>query len=141
MEAVWPVGLDSDAWRRRTRTPRRTPMSDPVRAEHPGRDQPSLAEPSASRRARDPGGPAPMLSAATSALSHGVLQRKLAARMARREATATGAPSAVQARRDGASSSDPTPEVHEAAEAGTRGAGGTLPFLGEIQRSFGRHDV
>jgi hypothetical protein len=32
-------------------------------------------------------------------------------------------------------------EVHAAADAGTRGAGGPLPHLALIQRSFGRHDV
>ena len=31
--------------------------------------------------------------------------------------------------------------VHAAAEAGISGGGGQLPFLDEIQRSFGRHDV
>ncbi len=31
--------------------------------------------------------------------------------------------------------------VHEAAQHGTRGAGGALPHLDAIQRSFGRHDV
>lgn len=31
--------------------------------------------------------------------------------------------------------------VHEVARRGTRGAGGPLPFLDVIQRSFGRHDV
>lgn len=37
---------------------------------------------------------------------------------------------------------EPEPEeIQAAAEEGTRGAGGSLPYLGEIQRSFGRHDV
>jgi uncharacterized protein DUF4157 len=33
------------------------------------------------------------------------------------------------------------PEVHAQAAAGAAGAGGQLPFLGQIQRSFGGHDV
>lgn len=36
----------------------------------------------------------------------------------------------------------PSPErIHQAARHGISGAGGALPFLGPIQRSFGRHDV
>ncbi|HEX8108464.1 MAG TPA: DUF4157 domain-containing protein [Kofleriaceae bacterium] len=31
--------------------------------------------------------------------------------------------------------------IHEAAWLGTRGLGGPLPYLGQIQRAFGRHDV
>jgi hypothetical protein len=31
--------------------------------------------------------------------------------------------------------------VHEAAQQGTRGAGGPLPYLEQIQKSFGHHDV
>ena len=33
------------------------------------------------------------------------------------------------------------PDVHAAADHGTRGAGGTLPHLDVIQRAFGHHDV
>lgn len=34
-----------------------------------------------------------------------------------------------------------TAGIHAKADAGTSGPGGRLPFLGSIQRSFGRHDV
>ncbi len=35
----------------------------------------------------------------------------------------------------------PLGDVHAAAAHGTSGAGGALPHLDQIQRSFGRHDV
>jgi hypothetical protein len=42
--------------------------------------------------------------------------------------------------RGGAHGEDPA-ETQEIADAGTSGAGAPLPFLDQIQRSFGRHDV
>lgn len=44
----------------------------------------------------------------------------------------------VQQKRPGAQG---TTGVHEAAQAGTQGAGGSLPHLGQIQAAFGAHDV
>lgn len=52
-------------------------------------------------------------------------------------ATAAASLSPVQGKALGRTSGD----VHAAAAVGTRGSGGTLPFLGAIQASFGRHDV
>lgn len=51
---------------------------------------------------------------------------------------AGGAPVQRMARSEGAAAPG---EVHEAAEAGTRGPGGPLPHLDKIQQSFGAHDV
>ena len=48
-----------------------------------------------------------------------------------------GAAGVVQRREAGAGPED----VHQAAERGTRGAGGPLPHLGTIQQAFGSHDV
>ena len=45
---------------------------------------------------------------------------------------------AIQRRADGAAS---TGDVHAAAEHGVSGAGERLPFLDQIQASFGAHDV
>jgi hypothetical protein len=51
------------------------------------------------------------------------------------------APHAVQAKgRDGAGAGDGS-EVHRVAQSGVSGPGGQLPFLGQIQSLFGRHDV
>lgn len=47
---------------------------------------------------------------------------------------------AVQRKATGTSAADPS-AVHQAAAHGTQGAGGRLPHLDIIQRSFGRHDV
>lgn len=48
-------------------------------------------------------------------------------------------PAPVQQR--GGKGATDTEAVHEAAEAGTRGDGGSLPYLDAIQQSFGAHDV
>ena len=61
-------------------------------------------------------------------------------------ATPDASPSPVQ-RKEGAQAAPAEPSknqaerVHEAAALGTSGPGGTLPYLAEIQRSFGRQDV
>lgn len=47
----------------------------------------------------------------------------------------------VQAKSDGSASKSETELVHEAAAHGTGGASGVLPYLDEIQSSFGKHDV
>jgi len=36
---------------------------------------------------------------------------------------------------------EPTSEIHDAAELGTQGSGHSLPYLSQIQSSFGRHHV
>lgn len=36
---------------------------------------------------------------------------------------------------------EPSPGVHQAAAHGVSGSGGALPFVDQIQRSFGRHDI
>ena len=53
------------------------------------------------------------------------------------QAYAGAAPGAPVQRKGGGDSAD----VHTSAEAGIAGAGGPLPFLGQIQQAFGRHDV
>lgn len=43
--------------------------------------------------------------------------------------------------REGGDSSRTSSQVHQAADAGLSGRGGSLPFLSQIQASFGKHDV
>ena len=69
-----------------------------------------------------------MLGEAGARLGGGLLQRKLQRRaLQRREASGEQAGGPV--------------DMHAAAAEGTSGAGGSLPHLDVIQRSFGRHDV
>jgi hypothetical protein len=51
----------------------------------------------------------------------------------------SAAPAPVQ--RAAAGTDAPPDQIREAAALGTRGAGGSLPHIGDIQRLFGRHDV
>jgi hypothetical protein len=60
------------------------------------------------------------------------------------DATSDPAPvetTTVQTKSSGAAPQYEAGRVHEAAARGTSGAGGPLPYLNEIQRSFGNHDV
>ncbi|HMG57561.1 MAG TPA: DUF4157 domain-containing protein [Kofleriaceae bacterium] len=60
--------------------------------------------------------------------------------MARHDLLPRGAAPGAAVQRK-ASAAGGSADVLEAAAHGTSGAGGALPHLGEIQRSFGRHDV
>ncbi len=79
--------------------------------------------------------PAPGKSTLTSRLgaSPASIARAVVAQL---QAAESPAPAAVQARGD-----LDGPDVHALAAQGTAGGGGTLPFLDEIQRAFGHHDV
>jgi hypothetical protein len=48
---------------------------------------------------------------------------------------------AVQTKSDGSASKSEAERVHEAAAHGTSGPSGALPYIDQIQKSFGRHDV
>ena len=48
---------------------------------------------------------------------------------------------AVQAKSSDSESRRGAERIHEAAALGTSGPGGALPYIDQIQRSFGRHDV
>lgn len=84
--------------------------------------------------------PVPGKSTLTSRLgaSPGSIARAVVAQL-KHDASAPAQPMAspvVQARGD-----LDGPDVHAIAAAGTAGGGGSLPFLDEIQRAFGHHDV
>jgi hypothetical protein len=56
-------------------------------------------------------------------------------------APASAEPMAVQAKSGGAGPESEAERVHEAALHGTQGPGGSLPYLDQIQKSFGKYDV
>jgi hypothetical protein len=56
-------------------------------------------------------------------------------------APAEAGPAAVQAKSDGSESKKDTELIHEAAAHGTSGPAGALPYMNQLQQSFGRHDV
>ncbi|MBE7452375.1 MAG: DUF4157 domain-containing protein [Kofleriaceae bacterium] len=103
-------------------------MSDqPSRSPGPAPDHPRGASASTSS--------APGRSTLTSRLgpSPASIARAVVAQL---KAAESPAPAAAQAHGD-----LDGPDVHALAAQGTAGGGGTLPFLDEIQRAFGHHDV
>jgi hypothetical protein len=56
-------------------------------------------------------------------------------------APAPAEPMAIQAKSGGSASRSETEQIHEAAARGTSGPSGALPYLDQIQKSFGRHDL
>lgn len=89
---------------------------------------------------------------ATSSGSSGPVQQKEEAQVDSTSATApktfavdatiaSAEPMAVQAKSQGAAAESEAERVHEAAVQGTQGPSGSLPYIDQIQKSFGKHDV
>lgn len=81
-----------------------------------------------------------MLSAATAALGAGVVQRKLARRLAERRGASSPAAGGEAVQRAAAATVE-AEAIHRAAEEGIAGPSGALPHQDAIQASFGRHDL